>query len=94
MFKKFILYPLVFICITACSNNFYQVPVAQGNIVTDDMIKQLEKRLNKCTSSIHYGLPCHKNSLILIDGTILECLVMEKMKPLVFIMFCTSRKAN
>ena len=58
MFKKFILYPLVFICITACSNNFYQVPVAQGNIVTDDMIKQLEKGLTNAQVQFIMGSPC------------------------------------
>ena len=62
MFKKFILYPLVLICITACSNNFYQVPVAQGNIVTDDMIKQLEEGLTYAQVQFIMGSPAIKNS--------------------------------
>ena len=62
MFRKFILYPLIFICITACSNNFYQVPVAQGNIITDDMLEQLEEGLTNAQVQFIMGSPAIRNS--------------------------------
>ena len=62
MFKKFILYPLIIICITACSNSFYQVPVAQGNIVTDDMLEQLEEGLTNAQVQFIMGSPAIRSS--------------------------------
>ena len=62
MFKKFILYPLIIICITACSNNFYQVPVAQGNIITDDMLEQLEEGLTNAQVQFIMGSPAIRSS--------------------------------
>ena len=76
MFKKLILYFLIAICIIACANRFYRVPVAQGNIVTDEMIDQLE-----------IGLTSAQVQLIQIDGNILALLVLVKIKLQMFTMF-------
>ncbi|RZO99314.1 MAG: outer membrane protein assembly factor BamE [Gammaproteobacteria bacterium] len=62
MFKKFILYPLIVVCIIACSNRFYQVPIAQGNIITDDMLEQLEEGLTNAQVQYIMGSPAIKNS--------------------------------
>ena len=57
MFKKLILYFLIAICIIACANRFYRVPVAQGNIVTDEMIDQLEIGLTSAQVQFIMGSP-------------------------------------
>lgn len=57
MFRKLILYFLIAICIIACANRFYRVPVAQGNIVTDEMIDQLETGLTSAQVQFIMGSP-------------------------------------
>ena len=61
MFKKFILYPLIVVCIIACSNRFYQVPIAQGNIISIDMLTKLETGLTKVQVQYIMGTPSVKD---------------------------------
>ena len=57
MLRKLILYFLVFICIIGCANRFYKVPIAQGNIITNAMIEQLEEGLTNAQVQFIMGSP-------------------------------------
>ena len=61
MFRKLILYFLVFICIIGCAGRFYKVPIAQGNIITNAMIEQLEEGLTNAQVQFIMGSPAIKN---------------------------------
>ena len=43
--------------LNSCASNFYQVPVAQGNIISKDMLSKLEKGLTKPQVQFIMGTP-------------------------------------
>ena len=43
--------------LNSCASNFYQVPVAQGNIISMDMLSKLEKGLTKPQVQYIMGTP-------------------------------------
>ena len=43
--------------ISACASNFYQVPVAQGNIISASMLEKLEQGLTKAQVRYIMGTP-------------------------------------
>ena len=43
--------------LNSCASNFYQVPVAQGNIISKDMLSKLEKGLTKPQVQYIMGTP-------------------------------------
>ena len=58
---KNILFTLIFFLMVNCSgnflDNFYKVPVAQGNIITPEMIGKLEKGLTEIQVKYIMGSP-------------------------------------
>ena len=58
------------------------------------MIKQLEEGLTNAQVQFIMGSPAIKNSFDSNRWDYIGMLSIGKMKPRVFIMFCTSRKAN
>ena len=47
--------------LNSCASNFYQVPVAQGNIISLDMLSKLEKGLTKVQVQYIMGTPSVKD---------------------------------
>ena len=47
--------------LNSCSSNFYQVPIAQGNIVSLEMLSKLEKGLTKVQVQYIMGTPSVKD---------------------------------
>ena len=47
--------------IISCANDFYQVPVSQGNIISIDMISKLESGLTKAQVQYIMGTPSIKD---------------------------------
>ena len=47
--------------LNSCASNFYQVPVAQGNIISLDMLSKLEKGLTKPQVQYIMGTPSVKD---------------------------------
>ena len=45
----------------SCASNFYQVPVSQGNIISQDMLTKLEKGLTKAQVRYIMGTPSIKD---------------------------------
>ena len=47
--------------LNSCASNFYQVPVSQGNIISQDMLTKLEKGLTKAQVRYIMGTPSIKD---------------------------------
>ena len=47
--------------LNSCASNFYQVPVAQGNIISTEMLSKLEKGLTKAQVQYIMGTPSVKD---------------------------------
>ena len=47
--------------LNSCASNFYQVPIAQGNIVSLEMLSKLEKGLTKVQVQYIMGTPSVKD---------------------------------
>ena len=47
--------------LNSCASSFYQVPIAQGNIVSIDMLSKLEKGLTKAQVQYIMGTPSIKD---------------------------------
>ena len=57
-------FPLTIITIfflNSCASNFYQVPIAQGNIISLEMLSKLEKGLTKVQVQYIMGSPSVKD---------------------------------
>ena len=47
--------------LNSCASNFYQVPIAQGNIISLEMLSKLEKGLTKVQVQYIMGSPSVKD---------------------------------
>ena len=47
--------------LNSCASNFYQVPIAQGNIISVEMLSKLEKGLTKVQVQYIMGTPSVKD---------------------------------
>ena len=47
--------------LNSCASNFYQVPVAQGNIISTEMLSKLQKGLTKAQVQYIMGTPSIKD---------------------------------
>ncbi len=47
--------------LNSCASNFYQVPVAQGNIISNSMLSKIEKGLTKAQVRYIMGTPSIKD---------------------------------
>ena len=47
--------------LNSCASNFYQVPIAQGNIISMEMLSKLEKGLTKVQVQYIMGTPSVKD---------------------------------
>jgi outer membrane protein assembly factor BamE (lipoprotein component of BamABCDE complex) len=47
--------------LNSCASNFYQVPIAQGNIISIEMLSKLEKGLTKVQVQYIMGTPSIKD---------------------------------
>ena len=47
--------------LNSCASNFYQVPIAQGNIISSGMLSKLEKGLTKAQVKYIMGTPSIKD---------------------------------
>ena len=47
--------------LNSCASNFYQVPIAQGNIISIEMLSKLEKGLTKVQVQYIMGTPSVKD---------------------------------
>jgi len=47
--------------LNSCASNFYQVPIAQGNIISKEMLSKLEKGLTKIQVQYIMGSPSIKD---------------------------------
>ena len=47
--------------LNSCASNFYQVPIAQGNIISTEMLSKLEKGLTKIQVQYIMGSPSIKD---------------------------------
>ena len=47
--------------LNSCASNFYQVPIAQGNIISMEMLSKLEKGLTKVQVQYIMGTPSIKD---------------------------------
>lgn len=62
MVKKFLLNLIITsFFIYSCASNFYQVPIAQGNIISIDMLSKLEKGLTRAQVQYIMGTPSIKD---------------------------------
>ena len=59
LFKTFSIITVIFIY--SCASNFYQVPVAQGNIISASMLAKLEPGLTKAQVRYIMGTPSVKD---------------------------------
>ena len=59
LFKFFSIITVFFIY--SCASNFYQVPVSQGNIISQDMLTKLDKGLTKAQVRYIMGTPSIKD---------------------------------
>ncbi len=57
----FILTIITIFFLNSCASNFYQVPIAQGNIVSLEMLSKLEKGLTKVQVQYIMGTPSVKD---------------------------------
>ncbi len=62
MVKKFLLNLIITsFFLYSCASNFYQVPIAQGNIISIDMLSKLEKGLTRAQVQYIMGTPSIKD---------------------------------
>ena len=54
---SFILTIITIFFLNSCASNFYQVPIAQGNIISLEMLSKLEKGLTKVQVQYIMGTP-------------------------------------
>ena len=60
--KKFLLNLIITsFFLYSCASNFYQVPIAQGNIISIDMLSKLEKGLTRAQVQYIMGTPSIKD---------------------------------
>ena len=60
--KKFILNLIITsFFLYSCASNFYQVPIAQGNIISIDILSKLEKGLTRAQVQYIMGTPSIKD---------------------------------
>ena len=57
----FILTIITIFFLNSCASNFYQVPIAQGNIISIEMLSKLEKGLTKVQVQYIMGTPSVKD---------------------------------
>ena len=57
----FILTIITIFFLNSCASNFYQVPIAQGNIISIEMLSKLEKGLTKVQVQYIMGTPSIKD---------------------------------
>ena len=52
---------ITILLLNSCASNFYQVPIAQGNIISVEMLSKLEKGLTKVQVQYIMGTPSVKD---------------------------------
>ena len=57
----FIITIITIFFLNSCASNFYQVPIAQGNIISLEMLSKLEKGLTKVQVQYIMGTPSVKD---------------------------------
>ena len=57
----FIITIITIFFLNSCASNFYQVPIAQGNIISLEMLSKLEKGLTKAQVQYIMGSPSVKD---------------------------------
>ena len=57
MKSSFLVAIITIFLLNSCASNFYQVPIAQGNIISIEMLSKLEKGLTKVQVQYIMGTP-------------------------------------
>ena len=61
MKSSFLVAIITIFLLNSCASNFYQVPIAQGNIISIEMLSKLEKGLTKAQVQYIMGTPSIKD---------------------------------
>ena len=61
MKSSFLVAIITIFLLNSCASNFYQVPIAQGNIISIEMLSKLEKGLTKVQVQYIMGTPSIKD---------------------------------
>ena len=61
MKSSFLVAIITIFLLNSCASNFYQVPIAQGNIISIQMLSKLEKGLTKAQVQYIMGTPSIKD---------------------------------
>ena len=61
MKSSFLIAIITIFLLNSCASNFYQVPIAQGNIISIEMLSKLEKGLTKVQVQYIMGTPSIKD---------------------------------
>ena len=61
MKSSFLVAIITIFLLNSCASNFYQVPIAQGNIISIEMLSKLEKGLTKAQVQYIMGTPSVKD---------------------------------
>ena len=61
MKSSFLVTIITIFLLNSCASNFYQVPIAQGNIISIEMLSKLEKGLTKVQVQYIMGTPSIKD---------------------------------
>ena len=61
MKSSFLITIITIFLLNSCASNFYQVPIAQGNIISIEMLSKLEKGLTKAQVQYIMGTPSIKD---------------------------------
>lgn len=61
MKSSFLIAIITIFLLNSCASNFYQVPIAQGNIISIQMLSKLEKGLTKAQVQYIMGTPSIKD---------------------------------
>jgi outer membrane protein assembly factor BamE (lipoprotein component of BamABCDE complex) len=59
--SSFLIAIITIFLLNSCASNFYQVPIAQGNIISIEMLSKLEKGLTKVQVQYIMGTPSIKD---------------------------------
>jgi outer membrane protein assembly factor BamE (lipoprotein component of BamABCDE complex) len=59
--SSFLVAIITIFLLNSCASNFYQVPIAQGNIISIEMLSKLEKGLTKVQVQYIMGTPSIKD---------------------------------
>jgi len=59
--SSFLVAIITIFLLNSCASNFYQVPIAQGNIISIEMLSKLEKGLTKAQVQYIMGTPSIKD---------------------------------